>query len=442
MRTRFRYAPFRTIRLGVAGPTFKRMFVGLVVGACVALLAPTALQAAEGPDTGCLTCHTDAGFLMGTVRPAEAPPEDGCAAAPTRPPFVGAFVNPAFPDTLHGRIGCTNCHGGNDAATDMAGAHAGLRPGIESCTACHADIVERHETSLHHTLRGMELALLNRAGEANYHDHLQPVWDADCNTCHTECSDCHVSLPEAVGGGLIRGHEFFRRAPMEDTCALCHGSRAGGEYLGSFEGIPPDAHFEAGMHCLDCHRNDLHGDGTSYDDRWEVAGRAQCSDCHATLPNTKSVMHTADHEAVACQVCHGQPYQNCFDCHAGEEDGAYFRHAGSKSLQFKIGRNTVEGYPHDIVTLRSNPVARHSFNFFGNDLLPDFDGTPTWKTAAPHNIRRSTPQNQTCATCHDDPSLFLAEGELDPDGAAANVEVLLGTGEETARQGDRQGDRP
>ena len=131
-------------------------------------------------------------------------------------------------------------------------------------------------------------------------------------------------------------------------------------------------------------------------------------------------MHNAMHSDLACQVCHAQPYQNCFDCHAGEEDGAYFRRAGAKALMLKIGRNTVEGYPYGFVTLRNNPVARDSFDHFGAGLLPGFDDYPTWKTAAPHNIRRLTPQAESCGNCHDDESLFLSADDLDPDGAAAN----------------------
>lgn len=375
-------------------------------------------------DEGCLACHGNAGLLMGMVKPAEAPPEDGCAAAPSRPVFLGAFVNPEFPNSVHGRLGCVACHGGDASATEFEAAHAGMKPADVSCATCHADIVERHETSLHKTLNGMAHALRLRSGDENF-AKLHPVWQNDCATCHTTCSDCHVTLPMAVGGGLIKGHDFLLRAPMEDSCALCHGSRAGAEYLGQFDGIAPDIHFEKGMHCLDCHTNDLHGDGTLYTNRWQVEGRAQCTDCHSGLPEATVMAHNEAHADVACQVCHAQPYQNCFDCHTGETDGAYFRTAGSKELLLRFGRNTVEGYPFGIVTLRNNPVARDSFDHFGTDLLPDFDAHPTWKTAAPHNIRRITPQNESCANCHEDETLYLGADEIELDDAAANSEVVL-----------------
>ena len=199
----------------------------------------------------------------------------------------------------------------------------------------------------------------------------------------------------------------------------------GAVYLGNHEGIAPDIHFEAGMHCLDCHTNDLHGDGTLYSTRWQVKDRAQCTDCHSALPNTLVMSHSGAHSDVACQVCHAQPYQNCFSCHTGEEDGAYFRRAGAKDLMLKFGRNTDPDYPFGIVTLRNKPVARDSFEYFGEGLLPNFDVHPTWKTAAPHNIRRSTPHNESCANCHEDESLYLTIDDLDPNGAAANVGAAM-----------------
>lgn len=270
----------------------------------------------------------------------------------------------------------------------------------------------------------MAHALRLRSGDDNF-ALLAPMWQADCATCHASCSDCHLTLPEAVGGGLLKGHEFLRTPPMADTCATCHGSRAGAEYLGLHEGIAADVHFDAGMHCIACHTNDLHGDGRRYQNRWQVEARAQCTDCHAALPNPASAAHQNAHDAVACQVCHAQPYQNCFGCHTGEEDGAYFRRAGKKTLYLKVGHNTAADYPHRIVTLRSNPVARHSFKYLGDGLLPRFDAFPTWKTAAPHNIRRITEQNKSCADCHQDPDLLLAPGDLYPDDAAATRDAIL-----------------
>lgn len=375
-------------------------------------------------DAGCLSCHGDAGRLIRMVMPPAAPSEDGCASAPSRPPFLGFFVNTSFPESLHGQLGCTGCHGGKPGAVTQDSAHQGMRDPTGTCADCHAEIVARHANSLHKTLNGMARALHQRTGQETF-GPLTPVWQADCASCHTSCGDCHISMPDAVGGGLIKGHAFLLRAPMEDSCALCHGSRAGDEYLGQFEGLSPDVHFEAGMHCLDCHTNDLHGDGRLYETRWQVAGRAQCRDCHVISDAASIPAHGDMHADVACQVCHAQPYQNCFDCHTGEEDGTYFRRAGFKEMMLRIGRNTAKDYPYGVVTLRHNPVARGSFDHYGAKLLPHHDRHPNWKTAAPHNIRRVTPQNRSCAACHADEALFLDHRSLRPDGPAANRDAII-----------------
>jgi len=372
----------------------------------------------------CIDCHSNAGHLIKTVKPAEAPPEDGCATATTRPPFLNVFVKPDFTDSVHGQIGCTGCHAGDAEATTADAAHNGLTSGAHTCAGCHQDITERHSSSLHKTLNGMRHALELRTGEENFHA-AEPAWQEDCASCHAECSDCHITQPAAIGGGLLKGHEFLSRPPMEETCAVCHGSRAGGEYLGHFEGIEADVHFKAGMHCLDCHTNDLHGDGQEYQNRWQVKDSPSCTDCHEAIPNQSVAAHDSRHEDLSCQVCHSQPYQNCFSCHATIEDGEYFRSVDHKDLDLKIGRNTVRGYDHGIVLLRNNPASRDTFEHFGDNLLPHHDDYPTWKTAAPHNIQRVTDQNRSCNNCHGNDEIFLKESDLDPNGSAANRKSLL-----------------
>ncbi len=391
-------------------------------------LAPIALSATQQVSTNnkngsCLSCHSDAGHLMQVVKPKQGPSEDSCASAPSRAAFLNAFVNPEFVTTVHGSLGCVGCHSGDATSEDKSVAHDGLVDAEAGCVNCHSDIVELHATSLHGSLSGKLHTLQLRSGHKSF-EQLEPAWQADCASCHASCSDCHITLPGAVGGGLIKGHEFIKRPPMKDTCALCHGSRAGGEYLGTFEGLKPDVHFEAGLHCIDCHKNDLHGDGETYTSRWEVDGRPQCGDCHAELPNQTAAAHSTNHLDLSCQTCHSQPYQNCFGCHSGEENGEYVRRADDKRLDLKIGRNTVPGYPHDVVTVRNNPVSRNSFDHYGENLLPHFDQYPTWKTTAPHNIQRVTEQNRSCQSCHGNSELFINADDLNTEGSAANKTVI------------------
>ncbi len=406
-------------------------------------LMPPVPPIAQPPTDNCITCHTDAGKLMSLVRTREQPPDlGGCGAAPERPLFLNYFVHPDFLKSLHGARPCTDCHGGSPQAQEAEIAHQGMKRAIESCTACHRETVELQKTSLHMTLAGQDLWLKRRAGQENF-DKLSVMRQNDCNKCHAGCADCHITIPQAVGGGLIDGHRFFKEPPMEETCVACHSSRVGAEYLGRVkeEEIPPDVHFQKGMHCADCHR-ELHGDGKSYQSRWEVAGLPRCTDCHQALPNESTPAHNIPkHQQVSCQVCHAatlfvkdeadrvthaQGYYNCFNCHSGfDEENNYYRVPERKVALFKIGKNTVPGYPYEIVPVRHNPVARNTFDYFGENLLPHFDDYPTWKTAAPHNIQRVTLQNQQCNACHGNEALFLLEKDLDPNGAKANQKVVF-----------------
>ncbi|WP_179137606.1 hypothetical protein [Candidatus Entotheonella palauensis] len=134
-----------------------------------------------------------------------------------------------------------------------------------------------------------------------------------CSACHVVYADDGLShsgdptIPKDQPGHPIK-HEMTTRIPSEQ-CVHCHnrGGRTGVSYLGLMEsagyGTPfrkdgskqpklhgkyydhlsRDVHFEAGMHCIDCHTiNDLHGDGNIYSKR-EQAVEIECTDCHGTL---------------------------------------------------------------------------------------------------------------------------------------------------------------
>lgn len=405
------------------------------------LIAPSGAQPSSADN--CIACHTDAGKLMSLVRTKEKPPEGGCGAAPARPLFLNYFVHPDFLKSLHGSRPCTDCHGGNPQATEVETAHQNMKKALETCTTCHRQTVERQKTSIHMTLAGQDVWLKRRAGQENF-DKLLVMRQNDCNKCHAGCADCHITIPQAVGGGLINGHRFFKRPPMEETCTVCHGTRAGAEYLGTVkeEEIPADVHFQKGMHCVDCHKEPMHGDGKHYESRWEVAGLPKCTDCHQALPNTSTPAHTIPkHQQVSCQVCHAatlfvrdqagrvthaQSYNNCFNCHSGfDEKNTYYRIPERKLVLFKIGKNTVPSYPYETVPVRHNPIARNTFDYFGKNLLPHFDDYPNWKTAAPHNMQRVTSQNRQCNACHGNEALFLLEKDLDPNDAQANKKVVF-----------------
>jgi hypothetical protein len=385
------------------------------------------LKASVNNNGSCLSCHSNAGRLMGLVKSKEAA-EAGCAAPPAkRPPFLDFFVKAEFADSLHGRIGCKQCHGGNPEAEDRDQAHKDMKNPEENCASCHQDIVRRQATSIHATLAGQDYLLKQRTGKENF-DKLVRAREADCKRCHCGCGDCHISIPKAVGGGLLSGHKLFKTPPMVDTCAVCHGTRAGGEYLGKIsEDLEPDVHKKAGMHCIDCHKEDMHGDGIKYASRWEVKGLPECINCHQKIPNFKSPAHNiAEHQSVSCKSCHAQAYKNCFQCHASfDETGNYHRKQKEKAVIFKIDKNTVPGYIYKYTPVRHKPVTRDTFGYFGENIFAHFDQYPTWATAAPHNIKRITSRNKSCNNCHCNKKGFLLKEDLTENDSKADDKVIL-----------------
>jgi len=97
------------------------------------------------------------------------------------------------------------------------------------------------------------------------------------------------------------------------------------------------------------------------------------------------------------------------------------------SIGFKIGRNPIRSseIPYKYVVLRHVPTNASLFDFYGTNLLPNFDDVSTWKYATPHNIQLKTPQNESCDSCHGNEDLFLTEDDVAPDEREANKDVIV-----------------
>ena len=356
-------------------------------------------------------------------------------------PWEKALVDPvAFAEDKHSRMSCMDCHGGEDTL-DKESAHAEIvadpSAGGGNCTACHAEISETVQTSLHSTLHGYWTALDARSTPED-HPALDEMFGNHCASCHTTCGDCHVSQPNSVGGGLIEGHVFNQTPSMTRNCTACHGSRVGNEYLGKHEDIKADVHFRQGrMNCMDCHTSaELHGDIETADgelpaNRYDGAQLPNCRDCHPTVTAGEDgvAMHQVHSENLSCQTCHSVSYTSCDGCHVAlsEETGNPFFRTEGTYLNFLIGRNTLqnEERPYDFVPVRHVPVAPTSFEFYGEELLSNFNALPTWTYATPHNIQRNTPQNESCEACHGSPEFFLTEDKVAPADIAANQAVIV-----------------
>jgi Cytochrome c554 and c-prime len=342
-------------------------------------------------------------------------------------------------DENHGELECQECHGGNPNEPDWTKAHNNLTkdpssPGDSNvCGECHDTIADNYKTSLHASLSPMKMVIDLRADtQASVHGKVDAARESHCSSCHSSCGQCHISRPESVKGGLLEGHLFQKRPPMQQVCTACHGSRIGKEYLGKNKGFKPDIHKEKYFKCSKCHTADeMHGDGEEYTNRYEVKNGPQCLGCHqkiydARAENAKN--HWIHKDQVSCNVCHSQAYKNCYGCHVGKDkNGVNFYKTEKSNMQFKIGLNPLKSRdrPEAFVVVRRVPVDRDTFKFYVENGLKNFDRLPTWAMATPHNIRRQTPQNSECNACHGNAELFLSNTDVEKKYLNANKSVVV-----------------
>jgi hypothetical protein len=336
----------------------------------------------------------------------------------------------SLPDSAHGALTCTGCHGGDSGAADKDAAHVGLvwDPSAQTCGSCHEDIATTDATGLHATVSGMTIALADRGGDLSDGSSLANAFTNHCSGCHTSCGQCHVSRPTSADGGLLAGHAFKKVPSMTDNCGGCHGARVAAEYFGQNEGIPGDVHWtKNGMSCYTCHLEaELHGVDQEAAGRYHQTSTPSCADCHQDIANANT-QHSLHINTVACQVCHSVDYKNCYNCHV-DRDGSgtpYFTTDASQ-MTFKIGHNTAppEDIPWDYVVVRHVPITPDTFSSYGSDLLPAFADVPTWKYATPHNIQLDTPQNASCTNCHGNTDIFLSASDVPHAEMGANEDVI------------------
>jgi len=350
-----------------------------------------------------------------------------------------------YAETVHGKLACTACHGGDATSPKKDTAHTALisRPSEDpetACGTCHGDITSTFPNSLHANQAGYWTAIDTRSVPED-HPAMEEMFGNHCASCHTTCGDCHVSQPTSVGGGLIDGHNFNATPSLTRNCTACHGSRIGNEYMGKHEDIRADVHFRQGrMSCTACHyAAEMHGDYASIENlttdepanRYDGGELPACSDCHAAVGSQgdEIEMHLIHGDKLSCQTCHSVSYSSCDGCHvqvSEETRNPYFSTEGTY-LTFYLGRNPLksEERPYDYVPVRHIPVSLTSYSFYTGQDLPNFDLLPTWAYATPHNIQRETPQNASCDGCHGNPDIFLTADKVAESELVANENVIV-----------------
>ncbi len=362
-----------------------------------------------GTTASCVGCHTNYEVLKAIASPDTATGGGGCGGeAPHIEPYDRVYLSETgfavFASSAHGQMACTTCHNGVDSTNDKALAHSGnfLRhPSLaadEKCGSCHAETVTKMQNSLHAQGWGQKRMVYMRAGYSSFDqmpDILKQGYETNCAKCHASCGDCHVNRPKAGGGGLLNGHAFNSKPDMRLQCVNCHTSRGGHAFLGVAAGTVPDVHLtKAGFTCTSCHTaTEMHGDGTQYDTRYQVADLAECTDCHTSVA-TSNVYHTMHNDDFSCYVCHSQDYNNCASCHIGAEGARVAAY-----VDYKIGMNPIatikSQYKYSL--LRRSLSAPDSWDMYGVANLGNFAAAPTYKYTSPHNIQKWTSRTQVDA---------------------------------------------
>jgi len=402
----------------------------------------------------CEGCHTDYDLLKTVYTPD--PPSTGGAGcggeAPHYEPYDRVILAGAgyeeFKNSVHGKLGCVTCHNGVDNAENKDHAHSGdfiKKPSLasgEKCATCHPDVVARTTNSTHEQGWGQKSMVSLRYGNGTGPEafdelpqQLKDGYKGNCQTCHGTCGECHITRPAAGGGGLANGHKFTKTPDMRKNCTTCHVSRGGHAYFGEGIGTVPDVHltgngstFAGGFTCMECHtKNEIHGDGEYYDQRYKNKLKPECENCHSGL-ETSNEFHIKHLDSFNCQTCHSQDYNNCGNCHipgptvanAGGNNNSYQKITNENGgigarvpahLKFKIGMNPLPHKPYRMATLRQSLMGRDSWDQHGVSDMTNFDIRPTYKYTTPHNIIRWTQRtivdsvidnrHATCAqACH------------------------------------------
>lgn len=402
----------------------------------------------------CLVCHSDQQKLVDSANPDLAlasttlglnEPNELLAMEPWEKVLVDGTI---FPTTVHGLIGCIGCHGGQQAPekeiahTDLVVNPSAGTGGI--CAQCHPHITAATENSLHNNLQGYYTHLQKRGASPHA---LEEIVNNNCSACHTSCSDCHISQPNAFGGGLLIGHNFTATPSMQRNCTACHSAQAGNEYLGQHAGIPADVHFSQGeLECVACHTGvNLHGQPENCtachpgpeseqlpppSHRYDGVQQPSCETCHASVATKQDqvMMHKLHGSKLSCQVCHAVEYASWDGSNfIADANGDPEFVPGEMELTFLIGRNPVQSYvrPYQYVLVRHAPISSTTFDYFEQDFLKTFSRVETWQYTTPHNIQRFTPQNRSCNYCHGNAEIFLTADKVAPDELDANQGVIV-----------------
>lgn len=324
---------------------------------------------------------------------------------------------------------CFRCHLNDFGENKFAGDYRS-----SGCTACHMPYADDGRS------RSADPTIdPDSTPHPEKHQLTAAIGVDTCTACHYRGGRIGIGFQgyrEGAGRGLdppnvgvlgeaLHGHDAAFYVVDEDT-------------TNDFDETPPDVHFEAGMHCIDCHlETDVHGNGHIYADT-TCAVTTRCVDCHGTVrerarpdarrdhifeqdgklmirtkvtnkvleisqlkdlvtPGHPSYSAAADQsmgvndagyshtDDVACVTCHAAWIPSCYGCHVEIDmarDAAYHT-TGARTAGAPAGdRRWVQLF--DLVLMRdshgrispSMPAERFFMTLLGDDGEPLFETQP------------------------------------------------------------------
>ena len=168
---------------------------------------------------------------------------------------------------------CSGCHLYRFADQQVEGAHRS-----SGCSACH---VAYDDSGLSQSADPTRQA--GRAGRPAKHQMVGKPDNSMCTTCH-QAGGGRIGLSaQGMRQAASPGHEPGGKVYVEGNRWGLSGRLIERESSDAhYDATPADVHFEAGMHCIDCHTaSEVHGDGHLYSGGG-AALEVQCETCHGT----------------------------------------------------------------------------------------------------------------------------------------------------------------
>ncbi len=184
---------------------------------------------------------------------------------------------------------CNTCHHAGFPRNNSAGLFRST-----GCTGCHMVYNEFG------TYEGGDPTIAKGSPvHPQRHEITKRIPSEQCGTCHFQGGRIGLMFRGIREGGFGEAETPPHATPIQKTLY----GHAPGYYFtdeddtNNIDETPPDLHYEAGMHCADCHvGSDVHGDGRLHSSS-KLQASLRCEDCHGSVdaavePDTQGVFRT------------------------------------------------------------------------------------------------------------------------------------------------------